>query len=683
MSQPLPINVEVISAVQEDSEALNRILRESGVAAHCNWQADASALAGRGDDTCDLLVLRDNPAETGDWLSTLHRQFPETPLIVLADALDEAQAGHSLELGACDVVTLNNEARLKATLIREIDHHRLRQRVAHDRTAAVMVQQQMASLMDRTTDAIAHVQEGILVETNKAWQQLFRYPEDDDGTATPIMDAFKADSQATVKGALVAVARNRWGDAPITVTAQDRNGDDLALTLTLQAATFDGEPAVRLAIQQEAPEDKRSASLMRDAVNKCQSTFLYHRQHFLKLMLNRLKQPLDSGQRLLAWIRIDRFKAVRDELGVIKSEEVIADFAELLRQKTEKHDISGRFEGTAFTVLMERGSEQDAVGWAKAFVAKTAEHTFHAGDHTVSLTCSIGLCPFGELANSAAQLIEKAEKNYRAARQSKALSQVRIEEASDEDTRIRRHDALWVKRLTAALKENRFRLLQQPIAALDSDGSSLFDLLMRLVDEQGETVPPSDFLPAARRTRMMQALDRWVIGAALALCRERRPGMVFIRLSDQSLTDRSFPAWLKAMIARSQEPAAVLCFQVTEETALKYLTAAETMATAVRDLGCSFALEHCGRSPKATRLLQSLPLDFVKIDGSLITALAGSQAAHEQTSALVNIARERDINTIAEKVEDANTMAALWQLGISYMQGHYVQEPEVVLQETA
>ena len=159
--------------------------------------------------------------------------------------------------------------------------------------------------------------------------------------------------------------------------------------------------------------------------------------------------------------------------------------------------------------------------------------------------------------------------------------------------------------------------------------------------------------------------------------------MGFIRLSEQSLADKSFLPWLKAIVSRSQLNPGVLCFQVPETIAIKYLKASGRVSQLVRSMGCSFAVEHCGRAPQSAKLLQSFPLDFVKIDGALISALSSDAEAHATTAKLVEIAKLRGINTIAEKVEDANTMAALWQLGISYMQGHYVQEPEVVLQESA
>ena len=684
MSQPRNASVIVISNAEDDAEVLNQTLRRSGFAARCRWVADGDEFAKAVTPDTDLVVSRtgDGLPDTAQVVAMARKRECRASVVVIAGKLDEGAIAAAIEAGAADLVTLDNRTRLGATLARELELQMLCSQVASSRSNAATIQQQFTKLMDNVPDAIAHVQEGIIVETNKAWLELFGYDGDDDCVALPLMDAVAPRSQSSIKGALKAISRGKWGDEPLEVEAVKANGETTTLTFLLTAAQFDGEPAVRIEIRPEEKEDKRVTSLMRDAMTKDQSTYLYHRKHFLKLVAARVAENLDAGVRLLAWIRIDNFKDVRNELGVIQSEDVIAEFAELLRRCVLKTDIAGRFEGTAFTILMERATEQEARIWAEKFIALVADQHFEVGDRTVTLTCSVGIAAYGELIDSVNGLVEAAEKTYTLARQS-GRSCVRISETSDEDTRMRHHDALWARRLTAALKENRFRLLKQPIAALDGESAAVFDILMRLVDEQGETVAPGEFMPAARRNNMMQALDRWVIGAAIALAREQHPDLLFVRISEQSITDRSFAPWLKTIVAKSGIKRKSLCFQVTEDLALKYLKAVMQAAASIRAMGCQFALEHVGNAEQSVKLIHGVPLDFAKIDGALITSLSSDADAHATTARLVEAAKARGVRTVAEKVQDANTMAALWQLGISFMQGHYVQEPEVVLQETA
>ncbi|MEO0576061.1 MAG: EAL domain-containing protein [Pseudomonadota bacterium] len=687
--QPLTLHIDVLSPAEEDADALNRTLREAGMAARCRWHASADALLQALDTEGHLIVVRDGtPSNQPEALiNSVRQRGCEQSVVILSDDASEEHIVACQKLGAADLITLTHNTRITATVKREIRLIQMQRQIDASKNNAANVQKQFTTLLDNVPDAIAHVQEGIIVEVNKAWLERFGYADEDDCTAMPFMDAIAPHSQGAVKGALVAISKDKWSGEALQIDANRHDGQTLALTLSMQGAVYDDEPAVRIAIKPEEKEDKRTSSLMRDAMNKDQSTFLYHRRHFSKLVQKRISKPLESGQRMMAWIRIDSFKDIRQQLGVILSEEVISDFAEVLRQKIEKTDLAGRFEGTAFTVLLERGNEHDAEVWARNFSEFVAQRVFEAGNRTVSLTCTIGIALHTKMVKDASSLIELSEHVYREAKgEAKGdgnTGQIALEQPNDEDTRIRRHDAMWSKRLTEALRDNRFRLLQQPVAALDGESTAIADLLIRFVDEQGDVVAPSEFLPAARRSNMMQALDRWVINASLALCKERKPTLVFIRLSEQSIVDKSFYAWLKSMISKNAENPATLCFQIPEETALKYLKSVAQTANFVKQLGCKFALEHCGTAPQSSKLLQSLALDFVKIDGSLITSLSSDPDSHQTTSELVAVAKSRGIETIAEKVQDANTMAALWQLGISYMQGHYVQEPEVVLQETA
>ncbi|MEM7762919.1 MAG: EAL domain-containing protein [Pseudomonadota bacterium] len=684
MSTPRQINITIVSHAQDDAEMINRTLRNAGLAARCEWCQDADSFARQVSPETHLVIARrdqQSPSPAAICAVAHKQDFPLATLW-LDDVADDVVITEALRAGAADVLPANNLERLALTLERTLQHAELERRINHSRHDAATIQKQISSLIDNVPDAIAHVQEGIIVEVNKAWVNLVGQKSDDDCVATPLMDAVSKNSQDALKGALKAISMDRWPGEPLDVELTKSDGSDVYVPMLLEAAHFDGEPAVRIAVKPQEQDDKRVNSLLRDAAKKDPSTFLYHRKYFLKLIQHRLETPLEQGQRFLAWIRIDDFRSIRDELGVLLSEEVLADFAEFLRQRIDRADIAGRFEGTAFTLLMERGSEQEAINWAKAFAHAVGERVFGAGDRTLSLSCGIGICPHNAVAPTVEDLMNISEQTYRSAH-SAGRGQVRLHETDDEDTRIRNHDAMWAKRITEALKENRFRLLQQPIAALDGEASTMFDILVRMVNEQDEVIAPSEFLPAAKRSHMLHAIDRWVIGASMALCRERRPDLVFLRMSEQSLIDKSFTAWLKTMISRAQINPATVCFQVTEETALSYLKATAQLSTFVRALGCRFAIEHCGISDKSEKLVGNLPLDFVKIDGALIANLSSDDDARARTKAIVEAATNRSIQTIAEKVQDANTMAALWQLGISFMQGHYVQEPEVVLQESA
>jgi EAL domain-containing protein (putative c-di-GMP-specific phosphodiesterase class I) len=154
-----------------------------------------------------------------------------------------------------------------------------------------------------------------------------------------------------------------------------------------------------------------------------------------------------------------------------------------------------------------------------------------------------------------------------------------------------------------------------------------------------------------------------------------------VRLSKDSITDSTLADWIAGELSGSPQTSKQLCFQVTEELAAQYTKPLKLLLAQLRKLGCSAAIEHFGTGRNSAQLLELLPVQVVKIDGSILQSIATNPALQEKVKLLAAAARKRKVETIAERVEQASTMAVLFQLGIDYMQGHYVHEPEVVLAE--
>jgi len=217
-------------------------------------------------------------------------------------------------------------------------------------------------------------------------------------------------------------------------------------------------------------------------------------------------------------------------------------------------------------------------------------------------------------------------------------------------------------------------------AALDLDElKRVVPLAIRMLDTQGKEVLPAEFLPAAARNDLLKNIDRWVIGASLSFVAKNKPDLLFVRLSSDSALDASLLQWLELQLKSTLAEASRLCLQITEEVASKHPQATLQIVKGLRARGLRFALEHfgTGRDPKA--LLATLPLDFIKIDGSLMQGLAGSPELQQRVRAIVAEATKRGVQTVAEHIEDANTMAVVWQLGVQYIQGYLVHAPEEVV----
>jgi EAL domain-containing protein (putative c-di-GMP-specific phosphodiesterase class I) len=207
----------------------------------------------------------------------------------------------------------------------------------------------------------------------------------------------------------------------------------------------------------------------------------------------------------------------------------------------------------------------------------------------------------------------------------------------------------------------------------------MVDLLVRMLDEQGQEILPSEFIAAAERTDLIKNIDRWVIGAAMSYCAAKQPDQVFVKLSRDSILDRSLGSWLEQQVRASGIEAERVVIELDETVAAGSLEDAAALRQALKQIGLRLAVENYGSSEDAAQVIARLEPEYVKIDGALMQGLAGDHDSQDQVKSLVEDARERGSATIAERVEDANTMAVLWQLGIEFVQGYFVNQPEDVV----
>jgi EAL domain-containing protein (putative c-di-GMP-specific phosphodiesterase class I) len=334
-----------------------------------------------------------------------------------------------------------------------------------------------------------------------------------------------------------------------------------------------------------------------------------------------------------------------------------------------------------FIALLERGTMKDSDTWTEQLRRTISEYVFEVESQSTSLTCTIGLSEVKHSELTTAELLTEVEKACRAGRDAGG-NRVHLSADSSATQAIRAADALWIPRLRDALMQNRLRLIHQPITGLTEEVSGIFDTRIQMVDELGEVVLASEFIPAAERAGMIKNVDRWVIGASLSFCKAKNPTLVFLRLSADSINDESLIDWLRARIPNSQVTPENICFQVTEEVAAKYLKQTKIVAEALRTEGFYFAIDHLGNGRDSDQVLNHVPMDYMKIDGSLMQGLHREPKSQKIVNKLVRTANDLGIKTIAERIEDANTMAILWQLGIGLIQGNYAQMHGVVLEDT-
>jgi EAL domain-containing protein (putative c-di-GMP-specific phosphodiesterase class I) len=236
----------------------------------------------------------------------------------------------------------------------------------------------------------------------------------------------------------------------------------------------------------------------------------------------------------------------------------------------------------------------------------------------------------------------------------------------------------WVNRIHRALAENRLLLYSQPIVPLHAEGPPHHELLVRLLDEHDEVIPPMAFIPAAERYNLMPAIDRWVIRTAFSTLAARgrgAAGICAINLSGASIGDEHFLDFVREQFDRFRVPHASICFEITETTAVTSLSRAAEFIGGLRASGCRFALDDFGVGVSSFTYLKHLPVDFLKIDGSFVKGMLQDPVDAAMVEAIHRIGRVMGKQTIAESVETPALRDALAAVGVDYAQGYGIAMP--------
>lgn len=681
MAEHGPVPMIVLAPQQEFVEIINSTMRNGGIAVRCNWIRDLNDLGDAFTQIRAQLFVAHvgTGADEMKTIATVRAQFAaDVPLVFLRDEVDENVIATAMQLGARDVVTLKQRVRLYAVLARELESHRFRQQLDLTIRSAREYREQLKTFMAGSADAIAHVQEGIVVDANPAWVELLGYSDVEAAVGQPLMDFFDGDAHAALKGALTATLQDKFTAHPLRANGLLSDGSTLPLEMEFSRSEFDGDPAVRVCIAAKKKETGDLNAQLSDALDRDAASGFLQRKCFLDRLRQSLAVPIKAGVRELLHIGPDKFQKIVEDVGPLAQEDFIAHFAAILRDQLNPNDLAGRFTSGSFMVLLERGTSGDIESWSANLLRKISTAVIHAGDKSTACTASIGVALVDPRSPDLLHALRDAEDALQIA-QDTGGNKIHLVDSLDEDTKQEMKDNIWAKLIKSALMENRFRLLQQPIASLLGEDRGMFDVLVRMVNEQGEEVLPSEFIAAAERHDLMKNIDRWVLAAAMTFCASRPVKRMFVRLSKDSVRDKSLLPWLTNQLKSSRVEPGRIAIQVSEQIAADYLAEAVELAKGLRQSGFKFAIEHFGTGRNPKKLLTELPADFIKVDGTLMQGLAVDAQRQQLVRELVDVARSKNMSTIAERVEDANTMAVLWQLGIEFIQGYFVNEPEQVV----
>lgn len=408
-------------------------------------------------------------------------------------------------------------------------------------------------------------------------------------------------------------------------------------------------------------------------------TGLHNRARFeeeLELQIAHAERTGRGGAVL--WLDVDHFKEINDSLGHIAGDEVLRALSERLLQQVRGDTLIARLGGDEFAFLLSDVDPITAQKVAQRLVDCIDTQPFHSSGHALHLSGSIGVVHFPEHAETLEQILALADlAMYHAKEQGR--NRVCVYDPSRE-WREELHDRLnWAERIESALVNDRFELWAQRISSFSDPGHSRYELLIRMRDDQGGIVAPGAFLPVAERLGSIRAIDRWVVASAIDLLAiekaEGRDTRVDVNISGRSFTDPDLLPLVQRKLEEMQVDPARLGIEITETAAILDLGKAREFIDQLNGIGCRFALDDFGSGFSSFAYLRELPIDSLKIDGSYIQRLATSPQDQHMVKAMVELAKGLGVSTVAEFVEDGETMRLLTSYGVDFGQGYYIHKP--------
>jgi diguanylate cyclase (GGDEF)-like protein len=413
-------------------------------------------------------------------------------------------------------------------------------------------------------------------------------------------------------------------------------------------------------------------------------TGLVNRREFevrLGSALDRLShQP---GEHSLMFLDLDQFKVVNDTCGHAAGDQLLRQTSALLQENLGGSDgLLARLGGDEFGVLLQDCDAGSAAAMAERLRVAVQELRFVWNGCAFNISVSIGLVHVAEADAMVATLRAADMACYMA--KEKGRNRVQVYHPSDSELVQRVGEMAWVQRIRNGLDEQRFCLFAQPIRSLvrDEPDDSHVELLLRLRDENGKLVQPGSFMPAAERYGLMPLIDRWVIRNAFALLAERlrssaadQLSSCAINLSGATFGDDDFVEYVRRQFDIHRIPPAMICFEITETSAIANIPSAKRLIQALKKLGCRFSLDDFGTGMSSFSYLKHLPVDFIKIDGSFVTEVLNSEMDRAMVEMIVHVAKVMGKRTVAEFVESDEVLAALRKIGVDYAQGYAIGKP--------
>ncbi|MGM0517441.1 MAG: EAL domain-containing protein [Pseudomonadota bacterium] len=683
----VPFSIIHITGSVNDSIALRGELRNAGLQASVHNTPDFDAVRAELEKSpCDVVYIEYDSNSLG-MLQALRKyadrdgsQLKGVPVVVYGDSETPEQVAELYEAGAFIVIT--DELLVEPLLQRAVEVavvFRERERMSGQLAKSEL---RCQKLIDGSSEAVAYIQDGLHIYANQVYLDLLGFSSIDELREEPILDLAVGDSAKRLKKFLKTEGEED------TFTLRTSGGHEIDVRIHSTAASFDGEPCLQIFASEVKDDSEDVSAQLEYFARRDLLTGLYNRNYLFEQIQARREEIAEKDEDeagALLLLEILNHDDIKRHIGTTGMDNLLTEFGKKVEEQVGGRGLVARHGAFSFLVLLGHMNEKATADLAEQLNALAREYVFSQGTTSVTVSTTGGYLVLDENSpTNPAVLVDRVERaSARAAME--GAYQARLYQPDIKTASEREQDEAWARKIKNALRDSRFALVFQPIVSLTGNRDfDRFEVFVRMLDEDGSLISPTEFLSQAERADLIQSIDRWVVLSAL---KELQNGIeadkrikLFIRVSDVSLHDPEFAAWLAKRLETSKLPDTRLVLQVAVDVAGHALTHLSTLRETLTPLGVDLILDGFGTGDDDFRILDHLPVPSVKVARALMEGFARDSANQERVTEVVEHTRKADLEVIVPNVEDAFSLQILWPLGVDFVQGNFIQEPQKSLE---
>lgn len=651
-------------------------MRSAGLNVRIETVASRAALEeciGRRDSDMLLLDWESTIVSAKDAVAMVTDARVDLPVVAMTVSIDAAMVLESSQARVAALMLREEPAHAEDIIRREYARRRQRLAMAGAEARIQELERRCDAMLESSRDAIAYVHDGMHVRANPSYLELFGVSSFEEIEGMTLLDMIESTTAGRIKEVLKRLAKGDAPKEPVGITAQRLDGSSFDAEILFARASFEGEPCVQITL-------RRSEVLIAPDVDPL--TGLANRQAVFRHCQD-LIAGLDGGvcDSALALLEPDGFDRVADAVGIAQADDLVQKVAAGIREFALTEDLVARYSDHGFVLLMRGCGHDEAVSRIGSLREAFADHVFESGNRSFPITISAGLVLVSDAIASSDDLLGRAARALKLA-QDTGGNRVEVEDPAAKEKADAAADKALLQRIRRAVEAEGLVLAFEPVVSLQGEEGEHSQVLVRLAGDAGE-MTPGQFFPLAERYGLLAAIDRRVVSLACVQIADRfsrgQRLKLFVKLSPQSLDDPDFTDWIARQLHEHGVAGAALVFELPEATVATNLNGVRRFRQALASLGCHLAIQDFGAAANAQQVAQHVAADFLKLDRRLMTDLPRSAENQSRLRELCVVASTVGGRTIAQFVEDSASMAVLFTLGVDFVQGNFLSEPEQIV----